>query len=207
MLEQELQFFRRARAQTMVVLEGLAQSQIDFKPAPNRWSAGEVFDHILLACLLGVQQIKTLIDSQKTGRESYLRVSLSDVNVAPIFIPKSVMPFFEIPFTLTSMFTPNCVREYIISNRLFAAKNPDVAEPRYGRSTRELKDELNASLKELENLFAANPELNYQAMKISHPVFGVYDVSGYVRFMAQHEQRHQYQLVEILSSDEFPKAA
>jgi hypothetical protein len=200
MIEHELQFFGVTRKKTLQMLEGLTQSQIDFKPAPNRWSVGETVDHILLACQLGISQFKTLIDLQKTGREPYLRVTFADVNVAPVFMPKSLLPFFEIPFAVTSMFTPRCVKDFLIGNRMFAAKNPDVAEPRYGRSVNELKNELNTSLQELENLFAVNPDMNYEAMKISHPVFGVYDAPGYVRFMAQHEQRHQAQIAEVLSA-------
>ncbi len=203
MSAQELQFFRATRTQTLSVLDGLTQSQIEFKTAPNKWSVGETLDHILLAGQLGVRQIKTLIDMQKSGSEPYLRVTFADVNVAPIFLPKSLLPFFELPFAVTSMFTPGCVKDFLISNRMFAAKNPDVAEPRNGRSKKELKDELNASFQELENVFAENTGLNYQEMKISHPVFGVYDVPGYLRFMAQHEQRHQSQIAEILSDTRF----
>ncbi len=206
MIEKELQNFLAVREMTMRTFDRLGQPQLDFKPSPDKWSVGETLDHIFLAGQLGIRHFQTLFDLQWSGREPYLNLTFAELNVAPFFIPKSVLPFFEVPFAVSSAFTPQCVKDILIGNRLFAAKNPDVAEPRPGRSSDELKNDLNASAKELEALFAANRDLNFQAMKISHPVFGLYDAPGYLRFMSQHEQRHQAQIAEIIGNARFFEA-
>lgn len=203
MIEKELQNFRLVRETTIRLFERLGQQQIDFKPSSDKWSVGETLDHILLSGQVGIGHLQTLFDLYRSGREPFLNLTFTDINVAPIFIPKSFLPFFEIPFAVSSAFTPQCVKDLIIGNRLFAAKNPDVAEPRPGRSAAELINDLNNSGREMENLFAANSDLNFRELKISHPVFGTYDAPGYLRFIAQHEQRHQAQITEIIADARF----
>jgi hypothetical protein len=52
--------------------------------------------------------------------------------------------------------------------RLIPARAADIATPRQGRSVAELHDGLRSSLEELEALFAANPNLEYDKMIHQH---------------------------------------
>jgi hypothetical protein len=191
----------------MAVAQSLSQPQLDFTYAPDKWSAGEVLDHLLLAEKLYRDQISELIELKKDGRKAFVRRSFADVNVSIAHIPKPVLPFLEIPFTLLNMCMPDGVREYMARNRVIPAQNPDAATPRRGRAAAHLGAELAASLKQTEDLLHANPDLNYGEMFVQHPLMGTNDVPGLLRFMALHEQRHQSQIADMLSHPQFPRAA
>ena len=205
MIEQSLNMFRAARGRTLEIAAGLSQAQMDYAPAAGKWSAGEVLDHLLLAERLNRGQFVELIALQRGGRRPELRRSFSDVNVSVAYLPKSLLPYLEIPFTFLSALTPAFVREAVMRSRRVPAQRPDAAAPRRGRAADELRSDLAASLAETESLFEANPGLDYGSMFVSHPMLGRNDVAGLLRFIALHEQRHQSQLGEIAADPRFPR--
>lgn len=207
MFRESLEMLRSTRESTMAMAHSLSQPQLDFASARGKWSAGEVLDHMLLAEELNRDQIAELIELQKGGRKAFVRRSFVDLNVSIAHIPKRVLPFLEVPFTLLNMCMPDGVREYMARHRVIPAQNPDAATPRRGRSVAELSADLAASLKETTELLHSNPELNYREMFVQHPLMGTNDVPGLLRFMALHEQRHQSQIADILSHPQFPRAA
>ena len=206
MIGESLEMFRATRAQTLGMAEGLSQAQLDFVPAPGRWSAGEVFDHLLLAERMNREQFVELIELQRSGRRPELRRGFADVNVSVAYLPKSLLPLLEVPFTVLNMFVPSGVREAVMRNRIIPAQNPDAATPRRGRPAAELRRELASSLEETLTLFDANPGLDYGAMFVAHPLLGRNDVNGLLRFLALHEQRHQSQIAEVLSDPRLPRS-
>ncbi len=206
MFRESLEMFRSTRSRTMAIADGLSQAQLDFSPAPGKWSVGEVLDHLVLAEKLNRDQIAELIELKKAGRKPLIRRTFADVNVSIAYIPKPVLPLLEVPFTLLNTFVPAGVREYMTLNRLIPAQNPDIATPRKGRLAAELHEDLTASLAETEGLFNANADLDYGEMIMQHPLMGTNDVPGLLRFMALHEQRHQSQINDITASPQFPKS-
>jgi hypothetical protein len=205
MFRESLEIFRSTRLQTIALAEQLSQSQLDFKYTPDKWSAGEVLDHLLLAERLNRDQIAELIDLKKAGRNPSVRRTFSDVNVSVAYIPKSVLPALEVPFTLLNIFVPASVRQYMTRNRLIPAQAPDKATPKRGRPAAELLEDLAASLRKTEELLNANADLDYREMSVQHPLLGNNDVPGLLRFMAAHEQRHQSQIKDIMASPQFPR--
>ena len=206
MLEEGLKMFRDARARTLAMTDGLSQAQLDYAPARGRWSVGEVLDHLLLAEKMNREQFAELIALQKRGRRAELRRSFADVNVSVAYLPKSLLPFLEIPFTVLNLLIPVGAREAIMRNRVIPAQNPDAATPRRGRAAAELRRDLAASLGETLALFAADPGLDYRAMVVQHPLLGRNDVGALLRFLALHEERHQAQISEVMSAPQFPRA-
>ncbi|MBA3241158.1 MAG: DinB family protein [Acidobacteria bacterium] len=204
MLGDELDAFRASRARTLDMSERLSQQQMDFAPQPQKWSAGEVFDHLILADRAYRGEISQLIELKRTGKKPYLSRSLADLNASPAFIPRSMLPLFEFPLTLLGALLPRAARDLMLRSRLFPARNPDVATPRKGRPADEIRDDLCDSLAETEKLFRANPDIDFRELIHSHPLLGVNNVPQIVRFMRMHEQRHQAQLDEILSDADFP---
>lgn len=196
--------FRAARARTLALIHGLTQEQMDYKPAPDVWSAGEIIDHMLLAETTNREQIERLVALKREGARPELRLNFADLNVSVAHIPRCVLPLLEVPLTLMNMFVPNGVRNYLTRNRLIPFQNPDQAAPRSGRSAQELRQDLENSLQETESLFFRNADLNFSEMFISHPLLGNYDAPGLLRFMTAHEQRHQTQLVNLLANPQFP---
>ena len=187
------------RARTLALVEGLAQQQLDQTPAPNRWSIGEVLDHMLLGERLNREQIARLIQLKRAGQKPELILSFSDLNVSVVGIPRTVLPLLEAPLTLMNMFVPESLRNYLTRTRVLPFSNPDPATPRRGRSATELRGDLKTSLQETEMLFQINPDFDYEEMVVQHPLLGRYNVPGLLRFMSAHEQRHQSQIAGIKS--------
>src|SRR5688500_15980870 len=74
-VEQSLNEFRATRAGTLAMVKGLTQEQLDFVPGPNRWSVGEVLDHMVLAEGINKDQIARLIELKNAGRDPRLDLS------------------------------------------------------------------------------------------------------------------------------------
>lgn len=205
MFRESLEMFRSTRSRTIAMADELSQEQLDFTPASGKWSAGEVLDHLLLAERVNRDQIAELIDLKKAQRRPFVRRTFADVNVSIAYIPKSILPILEVPFTLLNTFVPAGVREFMTSNRLVPAQSPDIASPRRGRPVAELREALASSFKETEDLLNANADLDYVEMKVQHPLMGTNNVPGLLRFMALHEKRHQSQINNIMASPQFPR--
>lgn len=199
--------FSAARARTLALTDGLTQTQLDWTPAPDRWSAGEVLDHMILAARTNLDQMARLVELKRAGRRPELGLTFSDLNVSVAGIPRSLMPLFQVPLTFANMFVPDGVRNYLTRNRLISFQNPDQAAPRRGRPAAQLRDDLAASVREAEALFQNNPDLDYGEMTIRHPLLGSYDVPGLLRFMSAHEERHQSQVADVLGNPQFPRPA
>lgn len=206
MFRESLEIFRFTRLRTNELAKLLSQEQLDFSAATGQWSAGEVLDHLLLAEKVNRDQIAELIELKKLQQKPFVRRTFADVNVSVAYIPKSVLPMLEVPFTVLNTFVPTGVREFITRHRVIPAQSPDVAIPRRGRPAAELRGDLARSFKETENLFSANPDLDYSNMSVQHPLMGTNNVPELLRFMALHEQRHQSQINNIMASPQFPKS-
>src|SRR5712691_688915 len=201
-----LEFHRATRNQTLGIVQDLSQSQMDYEPAPSKWSVGEVLDHLILGQRLYLSYIEEVMGMKEAGQGSTLRLSFEDVDVSVGYIPKSLLPALEAPFTMLNMFVPAGVRDFMTRNRLVPAQNPDITTPRRGRSAADLRDDLISSLKELEALLESHAHLDFSEMVIMHPLLGNNNVLSLVRFLALHEERHQSQIEEILTSPRFPKS-
>lgn len=197
--EAELQRLERARAGTLALTAGLAQEDLDRRPARGGWSAGEVLDHLLRAEAANRRDIATLIDLARSGRQPYLRREPTPGGIAPAFVPRSLLPLLSVPVGIVTSFVPFFLRETLIRTRLFPASAADEMRPRQGRPAEELRDELSRSVAETRSLFAANPDLDYRRMLYQHPFLGVNDVAQILLLTAAHEERHQDQIREILA--------
>ena len=207
MYQADLAFFRTTRQRTLELIDGLTQAQTEFAPGPEQWSVGEIVDHILLTEALNRREIMELIDMAKSGRTPYLMRTFADVNVSIAYIPKSVLPFLEVPFRALSLVIPRAAQEFMTRYRLVPAQSPDVGIPRRGRPIDDLRQELHASLQEMVALFEANPTLDYRAMTHQHPLLGVNNVLQLLRIVALHEQRHQSQISDLLKRPEGNRGA
>jgi DinB superfamily len=206
MLTTNLERFRSIRVRTLALVQGLAQEQMDYSPTPGTWSIGEVVDHLILSVDIIREDVAELVEITKTGKPPLLYRSAADFNITTFFIPKCALPFLEIPFNFLNMFVPDSVREFFVRYRLIPARAADTATPRQGRSTAELLDGLRSSLEEMEALFAADPDLDYDKMIHQHPLLGTQNVPHLLYTMGLHEERHQSQIADFLARPQFPKA-
>lgn len=204
MLRENLKEFRATRARTLKILDGLTQTQLDYAPGPDSWSAGEILDHIILGERINREQVGRLIEMSRKGQKPELSLTFSDLNISVAGVPPSVLMFLEGPFTLMNMFVPDGLRNYLTRKRLIPFRNPDLATPQRGRTDDELRGDLIASLRETETLFQKNADLDFSRLVLRHPLLGRYDVTGLLRFMSAHEQRHQSQIDNVMSGPQFP---
>jgi len=192
------------RERTLTMADGLTQTELDYSNAPERWSVGEVVDHMLLGERINREQIARLIEMRRKGRKPELSLTFSDLNIGVAGVPRCVLPLLEAPLTLMNMFVPDSLRNYLTRNSLIPFRNPDPATPRRGRPASELRGDLIASLQETETLFHSNPDIDYSELVLHHPLLGSYNVPGLLQFMSAHEQRHQSQIRDILTEPGFP---
>lgn len=198
--------FARTRQTTGSLVSGLTQAQLDFSPSPSRWSVGELIDHVLIAERLYREDIARLIRMKREGRLPVLKRTFSDIDVAPAFLPKAVMPYLDLPFTMMNLFVPAAAREFLMLYPVLPVQNPQAATPRKGRPAAELRAGLVSSLRETRALFDANPDINYHRLVSQHPMMGSNDVLQMLRFLTLHEQRHQRQMRHVIGDPRFPHA-
>lgn len=194
----ELERFEATRRRTLQLVRDVSQAQMHPTPAPGKWSVGEVLDHLLLAERFFRGEIRRLIELQRAGANPVLHRGFADLDISIGFIPKAVLPLLEWPLAWANLFLPGCARDFLLRSRLIPAQHPAVADPRKGRPADELRDELAASLRETSSLFEANRDLDGSRMLHVHPLLGVNDVSGLLRILTLHEERHQGQIADIL---------
>lgn len=194
----ELDIVRETRRKTLTLVEGLSQKQLDGRPSADKWSIGEVLDHLVLADGIARRDFAELIELARTGREPFLVRRFSDFNPSLLFFPKPLLPFVELPLTVFNLFMPHAVRDFLVRNRVLPAQHADATTPRRGRLGEDLRNELDQSLAATVSLFAAHSDLDFSCMRHLHPIQGLNDVPGLLRFIANHEGRHQQQIREAL---------
>lgn len=207
MMPRELDPVRRARRDTLEMAAGLDQAQLDFRPAPRKWSVGEVLDHMALAEGIYRREIEELVRRAEAGEEPVLRRGFSDIDVSMFYVPRSMLPLMELPFTVMTRMMPRRIGEYMASARWIPTHNPTPATPRPGRPKDELRRDLEASLAALEGVFEAHPDLDFTKLVHKHPLFGVNTVPQILLFSAGHERRHQAQMRDVMAAQGFPEAA
>jgi hypothetical protein len=200
MFKPSLNLFSSTRAETLALVGDLSQAEMDYTPAPGKWSVGEVLDHLLLAERFFRGEIRQLIELKRSGRRPVLQRGIKDFNVSVAFIPKSLLPFLEIPLTLFSPLVPRAVKDFLLRSRLIPAQHPDVAAPRNARSAQDLRADLVSSLQETTILFEANADLDFRELIHQHPLLGINHVLDLLRMLVLHEQRHQEQIAGIVAS-------
>ncbi len=200
-----LELLRAARADTLRLTRGLTQQQADFRPGSHTWSVGQVMDHLLIAEQICRDTVRDLIGLAKAGRRPVIRRSFSDVDTSIAYIPRSLLPFLDVPFTVLNLFVPSFVREAITEHRMLPTQNPTIAEPASSRPITELRDGLRDSFDDTSALIRMNPNLDFRAMRYKHPLLGDNHVPNLLRIAAFHEKRHHSQIREIMKARLYPR--
>jgi len=191
---------RRVRRETLRLTGDLDQERLDRRPSPRRWSVGEVLDHLILSDRFYRGDVERLFELARAGERPVLRRSFADLDPSILFFPKRLLPLLEPPLAVMNLFMPRSLRDWIARNRLIPAQNPEISEPRPGRPAEELRHELAESLEETEAVFRDAEGLDLTAIEHYHPLLGKRDLAGLLDFIADHEERHQAQIREILST-------
>ena len=196
----ELTAFRAAREDTLGLVAGVPQEQLDASPGKKRWSAGEVLDHLRLTDRAYRQDLETLIELAASGQPPLLYRSLRDFDASPFFLPKGLLPVVEPVLRAAGVVTPQSVRRRLAGSRLFPVEHPDTTTPRARRPGADLRRDLTDSLAAFEILFRTHPDLPYEDFRHRHPLLGTNDAAGLLKLMTVHDRRHQGQIRDTLAA-------
>jgi len=196
----DLEDFRKTRGQTLSIVQPLSQKQFDSSPAPGKWSVGEVVDHLVLLEGVHRRNIEKLIRLKREGKQPYLRVSLAELDVGFPFLPKFLMPWLELPFSIytATVFMIKPVLYFITRNRLIPATAPTQGRPRRRLPADELRENLKSSLERTSALFEANADLDFRELTCQHALLGINNVPELLAILTNHEKGHQSQIKDIV---------
>ncbi|MEM1177593.1 MAG: DinB family protein [Acidobacteriota bacterium] len=201
----EIDEARATRFETLALLDGLDQEQLDYSPGRGRWSAGEVVDHLLKADAFYLRELDELLRRADSGRYPFLFRSVADLVEVPRPF-RLMLPFAELPFAMANSFIPAPVRRALVAERRLPLPAPDLMAPEPGRPVSELKEELHGLIDRLDAVENERDD-NLYRMRYYNPVVGLTTFPSAIKFLANHEKRHQGQLRDVLASSDFPQAA
>lgn len=198
-MEAELQDYLRTRRQTIELVESLRQDQLDRRPAPGRWSTGEIADHLLRVERFYQGEVETLLESARQGRGTVLSRRLADFDVRLRFLPAWMQSLLELPMNLMNPLIPSWLRETLMARPLIPAEAPRRAVPVRGRPRAELLNELRQSRDRTVRLFESKADVNWRRLSHRHPVLGWNTLPGLLRLLTLHEVRHLRQAARAVN--------
>lgn len=171
-----LNWLRESQKQTLDAVEGLSDEQWNFKPAPGRWSVGEVVEHIYLAEGLLFKQVEAAM-------------------AAPF------NPNWKEKTKGKSEFI-----ERVMVNRTGKAQAPEQIVPVGKLTRSELIEKLKsaraATVKFAEQTDAP---LKSHTSEHPFPVFNTLSAYNWLIYIPLHNIRHNQQIDEVKASPNFPK--
>ena len=187
-----------------MLVDDLTQQQADFRRSAESWSIAQVISHLLLSDMLYREQMQRLIKLVSEGKPAAVEMTLKEVNSSIAFIPRDVMPAFEVPLKFFNMMTPRVVREAIFRYPVMPAGNPGISEPAKSAPIDALLADLHTSVAQTEALFAGQVPVNLKEMTVIHPLMGTNNAIELLSLMGAHEERHQRQIRGIQNDSRYP---
>ena len=196
---------REIRRETLGMVEGLDQTQSEFRPNADKWSVGELLDHLIKLDGLIVRELEVAINQRRRGLPFVYR-GVADIDTTVPWVLRPVLPFLEVPFGVFNAVVPLPVRNAFTGNRDIPLQAPGVIRPRFRRPIEALRGELAETFDLLEQQQEDDPDIDLDRVYYYNPITGLNSVAGLYKFVSNHEQRHQKQLREILGEASFPRA-
>ena len=195
----EIREFRSTRKRTCTLVAGLSEDEMAERPGPDRWSAGELVDHLLRTEVLWRREVEELVRLERSKRQPYLSRLVADFPIPVVGrLPAPLVGLISVPMTIFNAFFPTRLFLSLLRYRGIPAKAPPAIAPRQGRSAEELRRELESEAEATAAVFEDNDDLRFHRMIYQHPLLGLVDAVDLVRVITVHEKRHQDQLIEIL---------
>jgi hypothetical protein len=165
-----------ARADLMREVEGLSQSQAEWRPAASEWSIGEVVDHLTIA------EIATGKLTTKLTKEAAAGAALA-------VFPHDLAEFAALPEPASN-----------------AANAPESVWPTRGKPLAELLATLRATRERSRQSFDRLAACDPRALRFKHFRLGELDLAQWWRLTAEHDRVHLGQVRDIKRAAAFPAA-
>ena len=155
-------------------LNGLSAEQVRYKPSPDRWSADECLEHIILV-ETGIFRVIQSVMNKPSDPSRRAEIRLSDVDV---------------------------IRFVRSRTTGIAAPDPFVPTGRFGDTAAALGvfDQQRQAVMD----YAQTTPGDWRAHYFQHLVFGTLDAYQALLLMAAHAERHRKQIDEVKASPGFP---
>ena len=168
------------RAQVLEELEGLSQAQVDWRPADNEWSIGEVIHHLTIAEIATGKLTTTLLREAERAGTLQQR-------------PEG-RTFFE---PLPPPQTPRPAG---------AAETPPHIWPEYGHSKADLFAWIAAAREQSRHNFERVAAIDPRPLVRKHAFAGDLHLGQYWTIVPLHDRIHLQQIRDIKTARGFPKA-
>jgi hypothetical protein len=164
------------RADVLKEVEGLSQTQADWRPGEKDWSVGEIVHHLTIAEIAtGKLTTKLTRDAEAAGTSKPFPADLREL-------------------------TP------LVSAPAAAADAPEVVWPQHGKSiatlVAEMKSTRERSRQSIDKLGSVDP----RPLVFRHFRLGALDLSQWWRLQAHHDGIHLQQIRDVKAAPGFPKA-
>ena len=196
---QELEEARATRFETLSIVADLDQEQSEHRPEPEKWSVGEVLDHLLKLDAFVVRELEMTLAQRRRGLPLTYR-SIADVDTTIPWVLRPVLPLIEVPFAFANAVFPQSLRRSILGSRRVPLQAPGILRPRFGRPIAALREELGKTFDVLEEQQAESPNVDPAAVYYYNPITGLNSVAGMYLFVSNHEKRHQGQLRDLVAT-------
>jgi hypothetical protein len=172
-LSEVLSRLDRSRGALREAIDAIPSSQQRLRPAPERWSAAEIIEHLTLVERLFGGRIANAIDAA--------RASLAAETGARIALPDAI--------------------EQRMGDRVNKRNAPDAALPTGTVDIAAGWAALESGHANLRALVTAVDGMALGEVILDHPAFGTLNVYQWIELLAAHEARHTLQIREIASSE------
>jgi len=199
-----LERVRLVRKVTLERLAGLSQQQVDFTPAPGKWSIAQIADHLTLTDGLFHPVFRQMIERARAGNEAIIHIDIREMDPTIGHIPRTIMPIVAPAFSLFSTLLPHAVRETLLRIPLVPSGAPTLSMPRSGLTANQLRTNLAEALAATEHLLQTGLPAGFERMRAEHPVLGINTPAEVLDLMSAHEERHQRQIRALLNAPGFP---
>ncbi len=171
-----LNWLDESQKEFFAAIDGVTEEQWKWKPAPERWSVGEVAEHIVLAEALLFDSVKTAI--------------ASPANTAWEEKTKGKTEFIE----------------RVMAPRLGKAQAPEPIVPRNGLTLAQVRDRFQTQRAEITKFAAQTDlPLKELTAEHPFPVFGTLNAYQWLIYVPLHTERHDKQIAEVKATAGYPK--
>lgn len=174
--EKAVRLFEASRAEFLGSIDGLSEAQWKWKPAPTRWSVGEVAEHIVLAEALLFGKVNEAVANQpnpdwerKTAKKTEFLERVMPARTGRAQAPEEIVPEGKLSRDETL-------------KRFDAGREPML---KFAKETQ-------APLKQ-------------QTAEHPFPVFNTLNAYQWLLYIPLHTQRHVKQIEEVKATEGYPK--
>ncbi len=156
----------------------LDQAQTDWRPAPDRWSVGEILHHLVLSNRAFARAVRALVTrgrregavAAEGARRSWPRLrGIADARVSGPVV------------------------------------HPDMATPAHGLPLDQLRGDLIASHRAVTDRLPDLAGLDFASLRLQHPLGFELNLYQWVDIAGAHERRHLAQVQALLAAPGFPR--